>query len=84
VIELVCKDFGQNPKCLREVDHRYTMNFDDVEPGARIYWCAHCGPEAQRINDLLMSFMQTAPREKVKDLEDAIAAAEKKVRLTRS
>lgn len=50
-IAQVCRDHGR-PGCLSAIDERYTMRFDDIneEP---IYWCSHCGPEAEALRQYL-------------------------------
>jgi hypothetical protein len=54
-----CNDYGDAPGCLGEIDPRYTMDFTDVEQGAFIYWCAHCGPRAAAMGQLLDRALQT-------------------------
>jgi hypothetical protein len=55
-----CRDFGDRPGCLGEIDERYTMRFDDIgEPP--IYWCSNCGAEAQLINGLITEAFKTQP-----------------------
>lgn len=49
-----CNDDGQRPDCLGEADPAFTMDFDDVEKGAKIFWCSHCGAEARAMNDALV------------------------------
>lgn len=48
-----CKDEGDRPGCLGVADERYTMDFGDVEPGAKVYWCAYCGPEAHAMAEVM-------------------------------
>lgn len=57
----VCRDHGEVDGCLGVADPRYTMDFTDVEPGAYIYWCAACGPQAAAMNDALQSAMANRP-----------------------
>ena len=54
---IYCNDYGDNPCCLKEVDERYTMKFDDIgEPP--VYWCAHCGPIAHAMEAKLDKAIQ--------------------------
>ena len=61
VAKMWCRDHGDREGCLGEADERYTMDFTDVEPGAYIYWCAFCGPDANAINDSLQEAFATRP-----------------------
>ncbi|MDA4131847.1 MAG: hypothetical protein OK454_01800 [Thaumarchaeota archaeon] len=67
-----CRDCGE------PADPEYTMDFTDVEPGAYIYWCAVCGPEAKRMNDALDEAFKTRPGF-AKELELAIDKAEQEI-----
>ena len=74
-----CRDFGDRPGCLGEIDERYTMRFDDIgEPP--IYWCSHCGSEAQAIDGLLMKAFETRPGFQQK-FAQAIQDAESRCRI---
>lgn len=55
----ICRDFGR-PGCCSIPDARYTMRFDLIgeEP---IYWCTHCGKEAQMIDALINKAFATDP-----------------------
>lgn len=59
--EVRCQDEGQHPDCLGEADERYTMDFSDVEPGAKIYWCARCGRWAHEIDKVLVEKLHADP-----------------------
>ena len=50
--ELVCRDYGERPGCLRKADERYTMRFDDIGKPP-IYWCAACGPGEHEVKRML-------------------------------
>ncbi len=63
-------------ECGEPADERYTMNFEDVEPGRFLYWCAVCGIEAKKINALLEEALATRGPEFVEELEAAISEAE--------
>lgn len=56
-----CKDYGDNPACLRWADDRYTMDYTDVEGGAFIYWCANCGPVAHMMEQAINEAVVTRP-----------------------
>lgn len=72
-----CNDASDGrPGCLIEADDRYTMDFGDVEPDAKIYWCAACGPEAHAMNEAMKKMGIRDPNF-ARDLEEAIKAAEK-------
>lgn len=30
------------------------MDFDDIAPGVKIYWCKWCGPIMKEVEDILM------------------------------
>lgn len=75
-IEVVqkCRDYGQRPECLGDIDERYTMDFSDVGEGCVIYWCSFCGPPAHALDKALMEFMAASPEnvQKVKDALDKV------------
>ena len=68
-----CKDCGE------PADPEYTMDFTDVEPGAYIYWCVACGPEAKMMNEALTEALSTRGPGFVKELETAIEKAEQEI-----
>lgn len=70
-----CRDFGDRPGCLGTADERYTMDFGDVEPGAKIHWCSHCGPEAHAMNDALMEALETRGPAFAAEFEKAVDEA---------
>ena len=72
----VCNDYGDNPACLKTVDERFTMRFDDLgaEP---IYWCGHCGPEAKAMIAVLEHACEERGPEFVAELEAEISNAER-------
>lgn len=72
-----CRDEFERPGCLGEADERYTMDFTDVEPGAYIYWCAHCGPEAMIMDKALTEAFETRPGF-ARELETAMDEVEAK------
>jgi hypothetical protein len=37
------------------------MDFNDVEPGAKIHWCSEHGPGAHRMNEALTKALKTRP-----------------------
>ncbi len=82
-IEIVCRDYG-NPGCLGVPDERYTMDFSDVEPGAKIYWCTHCGPEAHAMADILENTIATRGKEFTDKLDGLIQDAEEALRRERN
>lgn len=60
-VEAGCQDAGR-PGCLTTPDPQYTMSFEDIGEGC-IYWCSHCGPEAQAINNALTKrFLENDPK----------------------
>lgn len=70
----VCKDYGDNPSCLKDTDERYTMDFSDVPDGGFIYWCAYCGPIAHNMQAAINEAFLTRP-----DFADELKAAIDKV-----
>ncbi len=66
----VCKDHGR-PGCLLVADPAYTMRFDDIGEKP-IYWCSHCGAEAQAITEAINNAFKTRPgfAEQFKDAID--------------
>jgi len=48
------------------------MDFGDVEPGAKIYWCAFCGPDAHAMNDALVEALEVRGQEFVAEVSEAI------------
>jgi hypothetical protein len=69
-----CRDAYERPGCLIEADERYTMRFDDIgEPP--IYWCATCGPETQRIDQVLTEKLRSGGEKFAEQYRDAIDAA---------
>lgn len=83
MIEIVCHDYG-NPGCLGVPDERYTMDFSDVEPGAELHWCSHCGPEAHALADILEEAIVTRGKEFTDKLDGLIQEAETAIRITRN
>jgi hypothetical protein len=51
-LEQKCRDFGQAPDCLGDVDLKYTMDFTDVD-GDKVYWCTNCGLGAWHLQNLI-------------------------------
>ena len=47
------------PWCLGVADARYTMDFSDVEPGSKVYWCAACGPKEKALEKAIMGAFET-------------------------
>lgn len=61
---IMCKNFDDPDypgDCLGIADDRYTMDFSDVEPGAKIYWCSRCGPGAQAIETAITEACEDDP-----------------------
>ena len=56
----ICNDWPSRPGCLRLADDRFIMRFDDIGEGP-IEWCAHCGPEAQAMNQAITKAMEERP-----------------------
>ncbi len=73
-----CNDYGDRLGCLGEADPRYTMDFTDVKPGAFVFWCAHCGPEAHALNEALQEAFDTRPGF-ASELEKEIERAEEEM-----
>ena len=74
---LLCKN-AYDPDvtwCKRMADPQYTMDFSDVKPGAKIYWCEVCGPQAHALDKRLNEAFKTCPGF-AKRLQDAIDAVE--------
>lgn len=75
-----CRDHLERPGCLGEADDRYTMYFDDIgEPP--IYWCAHCGPEANAMDKAITKALNTRGpefKEKFREAIDRAKASEPK------
>ena len=60
--KVMCRNYADEaPGCLGLADNRYTMDFDDVEPGAKIYWCSHCGPVAHAMDRAIQEACATRP-----------------------
>lgn len=72
---LLCKNATEAvPDCVGTADARYTMDFSDVKPGAKIYWCEVCGPVAHELDRRLNEALKTRPGF-AKRLREAIDAA---------
>jgi hypothetical protein len=56
-----CHNEGETDACLGEADESYTMNFSDVEPGAKLYWCSVCGPVAQALENAIVGAIESRP-----------------------
>jgi hypothetical protein len=74
----ICKDYGDRPGCLREPDERYTMDFSDIGEG-QILWCAHCGPDAQRMKMALEEALATRGPEFREELAEEIRRAKEEI-----
>ena len=61
--------------CLGMADDRYTMDFGDVEPGAKLYWCANCGPVMHAMVVALQDAFETRS-----DFADELQEAIRKLR----
>lgn len=59
--KIYCQDYGDNPECLGEADPEYTMDYTDVEPGAYIHWCSHCGLVAHMMEKLICELSANDP-----------------------
>lgn len=70
-----CRHYGDAPGCLRRADPYYTMDFGDVEPGAKIFWCSACGPRAEKLNEAIEAAFATRPNFQV-EFQAAIEDAE--------
>lgn len=83
IVEIKCKDFGDRPECLGEIDEKYTMRFDDIgeEP---IRWCSFCGTEANRILGLLESALKERGPVFSKLAQTLIEAAEEETKAKQS
>ncbi len=73
--DVYCRDHGDNPECLGEVDPQYTMDYTDVEGGGYIYWCSNCGPLAHAMEKAINHAFATRPGF-AEDLKDAIERAQ--------
>jgi len=71
----LCRDYGDRPGCLGAADERYTMDFTDVEPGAYLYWCAHCGPDAHALSAALCNALKTRGPEFAEEFDAAVTDA---------
>lgn len=69
----VCRDAGDAPGCLETPDDTYTMFFDDIGESP-IFWCAHCGPRAKRMDAALVAGLNESP-ERASEIETAINQA---------
>ena len=51
---MFCRNYGDVnvPDCLKVIDERHTMNFDDIGQDP-IHFCSNCGPREQAMADLL-------------------------------
>jgi hypothetical protein len=58
--KLHCRDYGDNPDCLGEVDPVYTIDFSDIGEG-QILWCSHCGPIAHGMQAAIEEACRTRP-----------------------
>jgi len=47
--------------CLGYADDRFTMDFDDVVPGEKLYWCENCGPRAHAMVELIHKAIENRP-----------------------
>lgn len=75
----ICRDYGDVPGCLGDPDERFTMRFDTIGQPP-IYWCAHCGPEAKKIDEALKRLLESGAPEDVKAFESAVDEATEKMR----
>ena len=66
--------------CLGVPDEQYTMDFTDVEPGAYIYWCSACGPEAKEMYDIITNALETRGPEFQEQFRKQVEAAERENR----
>jgi hypothetical protein len=75
---LLCQNAADAaPGCVGIADARYTMDFSDVKPGAKIYWCEVCGPVAHEFDKRLNEALKTRPGF-AKKLREAIDDAKEK------
>lgn len=74
----VCKDYPERPGCLKEVDERWTLSFEDVNLGY-IYFCSNCGPPNHELASMLEEALASG-RITAKELDDAISEQEQKLR----
>jgi hypothetical protein len=60
---IMCQNYKDPdvPDCLGEADGRYTMDFTDVVPDGKIFWCSVCGPRAQELDAKLQKAFETQP-----------------------
>ncbi len=77
-----CRDYGDNPACLKEPDPRYTMDYTDVEPAPNglILWCSHCGPLAHSMETAINEAFATRAdfKEEFKAAVDEAYASQEK------
>jgi hypothetical protein len=73
--EKTCRDYGDRPGCFGAANERYTMDFTDVEPGAYLYWCAFCGPEAHALNAALDRALKTRGPKFAEEFDAAVTEA---------
>jgi hypothetical protein len=74
---ILCKNYDDEaPGCLGMADDRYTMDFSDVEPGAKIYWCSACGPVAHAMDAAIQEAFETRPGF-AEEFEEAIETVER-------
>jgi len=69
-----CRDHPDRPGCLGVADLRFTMYFDDIGE-APIYWCARCGPEVNKMNDIIVKALNEGGPEFAQQFSDAIKKA---------
>ncbi len=81
--EFQCRDFGDNPDCLKDPDATYTMFFSDIGK-LPIYWCSHCGPIAEAMMVALFSDAAMKDPTLMVRLEEAIRKAEAENRAKQS
>jgi len=72
--KVYCNDYGDRPGCLGEADPRYVMDFGE---GQIIHWCAFCGPEAHRLNNVLTKAFETRGPEFLEEFSTLVHNAEK-------
>ena len=67
----MCRNYGERPDCLGEIDERFTMNFDDIGE-LPLYWCSRCGADSHTMNEALLKAARKHGALFVKRLIDAV------------
>ena len=73
-----CHDHSETDSrhgCEGVADLRYTMYFDNIGQPP-IYWCAHCGADAHKINEAIQKAVKERGPEFIKEFGRAIKKAE--------